>query len=102
MDDHPLPLSGARAMAFRQAFEDRDIYIAEQPRQARMLVGFEDSVPLPGCPYCWREAREVRWHVLAHEVWTELPGCGHWFTTDRPVVVRRSGGGWVSEEEWMP
>ncbi|WP_432041429.1 hypothetical protein [Streptomyces cadmiisoli] len=102
MTDHPLSLSAARAMAFCQAFEDRDAYIAEQPWQVKMAVGFEDTVPLPGCPYCWREAREVQWHMMAHEIWTCLPECGHWFTTDRPVVVHRSGDGWFSEEEWMP
>ena len=100
--EHPLPLSPAQAVAFHQAVEDRDEYIAEQPYTDRHSVAFEESVPRPGCPYCWGDAREVQWHVLAHETWTVVGPCGHWFTTERPVEVRRSGDGWITVEEWMP
>lgn len=101
--EHPLLMSAGQAMAFHQAFEDRDVYISEQPGRVRYRIGFEESVPLPGCPYCWRDAQTVQWQVLAHEVWTCIGPCGHWFTTDRPIVVRRTvRPGWITAEEWMP
>ena len=102
MSHHELPLSPAHAMAFHQAVEDRNTYIAEQPWQVRGLVDFEETVPLPGCPHCWRDAEVVQWHVLAHEMWTVIEPCGHWFRTERPIIVRRTGLGWISEEEWLP
>lgn len=102
MGDHPLPLSGEQAMAFSQALNDRDAYISEQPWQVKMRIGFEESVPLPGCPYCWRDAEQVQWHVLAHETWTVVEPCGHWFLTERPVIVHRHGDGWETVEEWLP
>ncbi|MEU4171005.1 hypothetical protein AB0F46_29510 [Streptomyces sp. NPDC026665] len=102
MSGQPLPLSPTRAVAFHQAYEDRDAYIAEQPGPVRHRIGFEESVPLPGCPYCWREAGAVRWDVLAHEVWTAIEPCGHWFSTARPITVVRSVDGWPWVEEWLP
>lgn len=89
-------------MAFHQAFEDRDAYIGEQPGHIRHTIGYQDSVPLPGCPHCWHAAETVQWHVLAHEVWTVVDPCGHWFTTLRPIVVTRSVDGWPWLEEWLP
>lgn len=102
VSDQPLPLSAAQAMAFHQASEDRNSYIADQPWPVRMRRGFEESVPLPGCPYCWADAAEVQWHVLAHELWTVIRSCGHWFTTELPITVKRTGYGWETWEEWTP
>lgn len=102
MTSNPFPLSGAQAMAFHQAFEDRNAYIAEQPAPIRYRIGFEESVPLPGCPYCWRDAEAVQWHVFAHDMWAIVGPCGHWFETARPIAVHRTGDGWESIEEWLP
>ncbi|MFE6284365.1 hypothetical protein [Streptomyces sp. NPDC057877] len=102
MSAQPLRLSAAQAVAFRQAFDDRETYIADQPWQIRMAVGFEDTVPYPGCPHCWRDAERTEWHVFEHEMWTIINPCGHWFTTETPITVRRSGPGWIREEEWLP
>ncbi|MEV0470224.1 hypothetical protein [Streptomyces prunicolor] len=100
--DHPLPLSPAHAMAFHRAHEDRNAYLDEQPYRIRCRPGFEESIPLPGCPHCWGDAEAVQWHVLAHEMWTVIEPCGHWFLTERPIVMRQTGDGWSSEEEWLP
>lgn len=102
MCDHPLHLSAAQAMAFHQAVEDRDAYIREQPWKVRMRADFEDSVPLPGCPHCWGDAAGIQWDVFAHELWTSVQPCGHWFRTDLPIIVRRAAGDWTFEEQWMP
>ncbi|HKX69893.1 MAG TPA: hypothetical protein VJM75_01640 [Acidimicrobiales bacterium] len=102
MTEQPLPLSGTQAIAFHQAMEDRSAYIGEQPWQARMRAGFEESVPLPGCPHCWRDAQSIQWHVFAHEMWTIVEPCGHWFTTEMPIMVMRSGDGWHSYVPWLP
>ncbi|WP_330349588.1 hypothetical protein [Streptomyces sp. NBC_00582] len=98
----PLPMSPELAMAFHRAHEDRNAYISEQPWQIRMRPGFEASIPLPGCPHCWRDAEVVQWHVFAHEMWTIVEPCGHWFQTETPITVQRTGDGWFAEEEWLP
>lgn len=102
MSNQPLPLSAARAVAFCQAFDDRDAYMAEQPWQDRHRIGFEESVPLPGCPYCWGDAENVCWAEYTREMRTAVAPCGHRFTTELPIVVRRSGPGWASVEQWHP
>lgn len=103
MSDVRIPLHGDRARAFREEFDKRDAYIHAEG--IHHLIGGEDRVPLPGCPECSAPAEAVGWAVYDEpdeRIEVDVDPCGHRFRVARPIMVRSSGEGWWSEDEWLP
>lgn len=96
-----LPLDGDQAMAFHQAFAQRDDYIHAE--LIDHLIDGEDRVPLPGCPKCNRPAEQVLW--TTHDKWigVDIDPCGHRCRVERPVIhTSTSDDGSTTMAEWLP
>jgi len=79
-----IPLDGARATAFDEAFEKRRDYI--QAEGIDLLVGGEKSVPLPGCPECGTPVESYVWSTYDRGpggvLEIDVDPCGHQFRTE--------------------
>lgn len=89
MTEQRIPLDGARASTFDEAFDKRRDYIHAEAIDH--LIDGEDRVPLPGCPECGTPAERYVWSTYdsgpGGVLEIDVDPCGHRFRT-APVPER--------------
>jgi hypothetical protein len=79
-----IALDAGRATAFVLAFEKRHAYMHAEGID--MLIGGEESMPLPGCPECGVPAERWSWFTYEDDgdgeaLHIDVESCGHRFRT---------------------